>query len=206
MGTRVRLPLVAGLLVLFGMTAPTVLRADVCGSISNNLVLNCGFESGESDWTVIHAPVGSFIGVFPTIPVHSGSEALLIGAWAGQNDYIYQNLPTWPGEKVAITFYLAVDPNTWPTAGEFVANWNGTNIFTLTGTGGVSSFDTYTAYSFIETATSDSTQLEFGGNNPPSNYYLDDVSAVDLPEPSGAMLLGSGLLGLAGLAKRRFLS
>jgi hypothetical protein len=45
--------------------------------------------------------------------------------------------------------------------------------------------------------------ISLGGNNVPSFDQLDDVSVVAAPEPTTLALLGSGLLGLAMIRRRR---
>jgi hypothetical protein len=205
MTAKFKLLLVVGV-VLLSLTMPSALRADVCGSVAGNLVANCGFETGDfTGWTIIPAAAGSDLHIFGS-PVNSGNWSAGFGAVSGLNDYIYQDLTTTPGGIYDVTFYLAT--GSVSSTGQFVANWGGSNIFTQTG--GTNSGSVFTEYSFDEAATASSTQLEFGGNTPPSWYYLDDVSVVYTgttvtPEPSIILLLGTGLMGLGGLLKRRIL-
>jgi PEP-CTERM motif len=58
-------------------------------------------------------------------------------------------------------------------------------------------------------ATSNSTVLSFQGFDVPNSIGLDDVSvstASSVPEPSTFALLGTGILGLASVARRKFSS
>jgi hypothetical protein len=58
------------------------------------------------------------------------------------------------------------------------------------------------------TATQQETQLTFGFKVGDSQSYfgLDDISLTSqTPEPGTLMLLGSGVLGLGGLLRRRLL-
>ncbi len=196
---------IIGVLALFLVLGACVQKAfaDVCGSVSGNLVSNCGFETGSfSSWTLIPAATGSDFHVTTNL-AHSGSYSAQFGALSGQNDYIYQNIATTPGDAYTVTFYVGEAGQT----GEFLANWGGTNFLTITGNNNCPAC--YNTESFILTATSSNTQLEFGGNTLQTWYYLDDISVTrspsssSVPEPSALALLGAGLLGLGFVSLRR---
>jgi len=189
MTLKSNLLLVLGLVGLFGLMMPSTLLASpsACDLDASNLVYNCGFEMGDfGGWSLNRAASGSDIGVDP-VP-HTGVYGAEFGAVDGLNDYIYQGLSTTPGDTYAVSFWVN---GSGSEGGQFVADWDGTNILTLTGTisGG------YTDYTFVETATATSTQLEFGGNAP-GYYYLDDVQVDPTPEISSIFLFGTGLAGI----------
>lgn len=135
---------------------------------------------------------------------HSGTYAARFGSVDGLNDYIYQDLATTSGTIYDVNFYLDASQG---VTGEFVALWNGTIFFTQPGDLPGGYFD----YNFLLPATSGSSRLEFGGNSPPSYYYLDDISVVPTalsatPEPSAIFLFATGLMAIGGSIKRRILS
>lgn len=149
------------------------------------------------------AASGSIFGVTSTDP-HSGTYAARFGSVDGLNDYIYQDLATTSGTIYDVNFYLDASQG---VTGEFVALWNGTIFFTQPGDLPGGYFD----YNFLLPATSGSSRLEFGGNSPPSYYYLDDISVVPTalsatPEPSAIFLFATGLMAIGGSIKRRILS
>ncbi len=173
-----RLGLFSGLLgLLCALPVVAASNADgipsVCDAVPGNLVANCGFETGDyTDWVTTSASVGSDFGLIK-YNVNSGTFAARFGALDGQNDYIDQHLPTIVGHSYKVSFY--VDASRLNLGGEFVANWDGTNILTIIGQRGGG----FQLYSFTLTATSNNTDLQFGGYSEPAFYYLDDVMVTD---------------------------
>jgi len=164
-------------------------------------VQNCGFETGDlTGWVVTPAASGSDYYV-NSYDVNSGSYSLAFGAVAGLNDYIDQSLTTIAGQSYNISFYVDSSQDVAP--GQFVANWDGANILTITDGSGSG----YELYSFMEVASTNNTDLQFGGNSPPSWYYLDEVVVTPtitsgVPEPSAAWFILPGLAGIWLLSGR----
>jgi len=170
-----RFALVSG---LFGILSAVPLTAQVfvpsmCDAVPGNLVANCGFETGDfTAWVGTAAPAGSDFGIIQ-YNVNSGTFAARFGALNSVTDTIDQFLPTLPGHSYKVSFY--VDSSRLNAGGSFVANWDGTNILTINGQKG----NGFQLYSYILTASSNYTDLQFGGYSAPAFYYVDDVVVTD---------------------------
>jgi hypothetical protein len=191
--------------LMAGLAMPAALRADSCTS-ANNLVANCSFSTGDlTNWNVTNAAAGTDLYVSTSGSFsYNGDNAAAFGATASEYDTISQSLSTTSGADYILTFWLmdyngdGLGSNT-----DFQALWNGTSLL-----------DQYTTdpnpvqYTFAITGTGTDTLL-FEGYNGPSWYYLSDISVTAsspaaTPEPSSFLLLGTGLLGIAGMLRRHF--
>ena len=196
-------------LICLGGAMPTFASSSICGAVSGNLVLNCGFETGDfTDWTVTPAATSPDLEVTNNVP-NSGTHDARFGAASGENDLLDQSFATIAGDSYTVSFYVDSAQGVSPT-GQFVANWNGGNILTITGANGTGTGpDTagYEFYTFTETATSTSTDLQFGGNTHASYYHLDDVVVTQnatsaVPEPSSISFAVTGLFGILLMGRR----
>ena len=107
---------------------------------------------------------------------------------------LHQDVHTTLGQTYKFAFWLSGDGSNWE--GErFRALWDGVLILDERQVLG----SDWAYHSFIVTATSTPTNIEFRGE---SHIQLDDVSVTLIPEPATLSLLGLGLAGL-GFSRRK---
>jgi hypothetical protein len=200
-------------LVLCGLWGASQATAtpSYCDTITNNLVTNCGFETGDfTGWTIggyTNNPGGNYYGV-DSFDAHSGTS----GAYMSQ-DFVdggattvslSQTLATAAGSEYLVSFFLEQD--TAPTTGythSFSAMFGSATLLSLTPTVALpGTVGAFTQYTFGVAATGSSTVLKFAFENDDSYWSFDDVSVTVAPEPSTFLLAGAALGGLMLLRRR----
>jgi hypothetical protein len=182
------------------------LAATGLANAGDNLVTNGSFETGDfTGWTL--SGDTTFTGVCNVstcpggFPPEDGTYAAYFGP-VGDTATISQTIATTPGDEYSLSFYLANPVGGTPNYFN-VTFGNSSFSFTNFGTA-----FTWQQFTLTTLATSDQTQLSFTFRNDPSYWFLDNVtvqqSGGTVPEPGTLALFGSGVLGIAGFARRKF--
>ncbi len=207
---RICFSIVCALVLAAGLQSAA--KAADCGLVTNNVVANCGFETGDfTSWTLtgndVPGQLGTLYGVEGTDPFplpdgtapDSGSFQAFFSDLNADPTTLSETLATSAGTQYMISFYLAqqlVGPGT--VNNSLKVNFGSTSIENLTNV----SVEGYTLYSGVATATSSSTVLSFQLGNDIGEFLLDDV-AVATPEPASWFLVLMGVIAAGWFGRKR---
>jgi hypothetical protein len=187
---------VATLLAVLLVGAPT--------AFATNLLNNGSFETGDfTGWTT----GGNFADtevVSGPFYVYSGAEDgnyyAVLGP-VGSDGTISQTFSDTVGTHYTFSFWFASIDD---IPSDFSAYWDGTRLLSLTNP---DTSAAWSEYSFTMTGTGSDT-IQFAFRDDPAYMALDNVSVSQsgptTPEPSSLLLLGSGLLTVGGVIRRKF--
>lgn len=190
------------------LISASVAIAMACGlgaPATATLVTNGHFETSDfTGWTDPNAGVWDFVtGSFSGFTDHSspgfGDSWIVLGTPSAVNT-LSQTITDTAGRNLKLNYYLSIDRRQQQD-NYFDVSWNGGVIAgSVLNDFGSNPFD-WTHFQF-DVLTTGSDDLVFDSRNDPGFLALDDVT-LGVPEPGSLALLGTGLVALSTLRRRK---